>query len=59
MAATASNKYDEIGYIAVPPCLYGDEDDGLFPPPYLAYDQNLTSIKKVSSICPRLGKSIF
>ena len=59
MAATASNKYDEIGYIAVPPCLYGDEDDGLFPPPYLAYDQNLTSIKKVSSIYPRLGKSIF
>lgn len=46
LSATAGNKYDEIGYIAVPPCLYGEEDDGLFPPPYLAYDANLTSIKK-------------
>jgi len=56
MAATASNKYDEIGYIAVPPCLYGDEDDGLFPPPYLAYDQNLTSIKKNNNTYGHYGE---
>jgi hypothetical protein len=37
--------YDEVGYIAVPPCLYGPESEGLMKPIFLAYDQNLSSIK--------------
>ena len=56
LAATADNKYDEIGYIAVPPCLYGEEEDGLFPPPYLAYDTNLTSIKKNNNTYGHYGE---
>lgn len=56
LAATKDNKYDEIGYIAVPPCVYGEEDDGLFPPPYLKYDQNLTSIKKNNNTYGHYGE---
>ena len=44
--ASAANPYDEEGYIAVPPCLFGNASEGLAPEPFLAYDQNLTSIKK-------------
>ena len=44
--ASAANPYDEQGYIAVPPCLFGNASEGLAPEPFLAYDQNLTSIKK-------------
>eukprot|EP00965_Chrysotila_dentata_P019762 655549-Pleurochrysis_carterae.AAC.1 len=44
-AATASRPYDERGYVAIPPCLFGAESEGLLPEPFLAYDTNLTSIK--------------
>ena len=44
-AATPQNPYDELGYAAIPPCLYGDKEDGLLPPPFLRYDQNLTAVK--------------
>lgn len=43
--ASASDPYDEEGYIAIPPCLYGDEKDGLAKPHYLSYDTNLTMVK--------------
>jgi len=43
--ATKTNPYDEIGYVAIPPCLFGSAADGLQPEPYLKYDTNLTSIK--------------
>jgi hypothetical protein len=32
-------------YAVVPPCLFGKEEDGLFPNPHTSYDTNLTSIK--------------
>mgnify|MGYP006091273867 FL=1 len=45
-AATPGNPYDEIGYAAIPPCLFSDTPgDGLEPTPFLAYNQNLTAIK--------------
>jgi hypothetical protein len=31
----AEKKFDENGYIAVPPCLWGSPDDGLEPPPLM------------------------
>ena len=34
-----------MDYIAIPPCLFGDESEGLYPPHYLSYDTNLTFIK--------------
>ena len=46
LPATAENPYDELGYIEVTPCLYGDEADGLEPPPYIKYGMNLTAIKR-------------
>jgi hypothetical protein len=55
-AATASNPYDEKGYIAIPPCLYGPESEGLYPPIYLTYDTNLTSIKKNNNTYGHLGE---
>ena len=29
------NPFGEVGYIAVPPCVWGSSDDGLEPPPDL------------------------
>ena len=42
---TPDDPYNEQGYVAIPPCLYGSADQGLLPEIYLTYDQNLTSIK--------------
>jgi len=39
------DKYDEAGYIAIPPCLWGD-DKGLDPPQWLPANTPLFSIKK-------------
>jgi hypothetical protein len=38
--------FDELGYIAIPPCLWGSESEGLAPPTFLPYNANLTSIKR-------------
>ena len=40
-----SDKYDEAGYVALPPCLWGEED-GLLDPFELPYGTPLLSIKK-------------
>ncbi len=45
-AATKENPYDEKGYVLIPPCLYGDAEEGLPPRPFLRYDTNLLSVKK-------------
>merc|ERR1719342_122328 len=34
---------DELGYLAIPPCLWGQEEEGLVSPVYLPYDAKLTS----------------
>ena len=41
----AADKYDEAGYVALPPCLWGDEDS-LVTPFELPYGTPLLSIKK-------------
>ena len=38
--------YDELGYIALPPCLWGPASEGLVPPTLLAWNTNLMSIKR-------------
>jgi len=37
--------WDEAGYVWLPPCMWGEGDDALLPPPVLALDANLTSVK--------------
>lgn len=55
-ASNETNKYDEMGYIAIPPCLFGEEADGLMPPHYLKYDQNLTAIKRNNNTYDHFGE---
>ena len=38
--------FDELGYLALPPCLWGNESEGLVPPTFLSFDTNLMSIKR-------------
>ena len=35
-----------MGYIAIPPCLWGSEEEGLVPPTFLSFETNLLSIKR-------------
>ena len=35
-----------MGYIAIPPCLWGSEEEGLAPPTFLSFETNLLSIKR-------------
>ena len=37
--------FDELGYLAIPPCMFGPEDQGLTPPTFLSYDTTLFSRK--------------
>ena len=42
--------HDEKGYvIGIPPCLWGSAEEGLSPPPVLALNTNLTTIKHVNN----------
>ena len=42
--------------MALPPCLWGAEDDGLMPTKYLSYDTNLISIKKNNNTYAHYGE---
>ena len=48
--------FDEFGYLAIPPCLWGEEDEGLVAPVYLPYDANLTSIKRNNNTYTHYGE---
>ena len=47
---------DEEGYLAIPPCLWGEEDEGLVSPVFLPYDANLTSIKRNNNTYTHYGE---
>jgi hypothetical protein len=47
--AGADARFDEPGYLAVPPCLWGSESEGLLPPPRLTLDTKLYMVKKVNN----------
>ena len=52
----SDNVYDEHGFLALPPCLWGDEAEGLLPPPGLSLDTTLLSIKKNNSTLAHTGE---
>jgi hypothetical protein len=54
--ATGARRFDEKGYLALPPCVWGSASDGLEEPPLLTWDTNLTSIKKTNSTYAHTGE---
>ena len=41
-----TTRYDEAGYLALPPCLWGDAEEGLQPSVFLGPNTPMISIKK-------------
>ncbi len=48
--------YHERGFLALPPCIWGHESEGLLPPPYLSLDTTLLSIKENNSTLGHTGE---
>ena len=48
--------YDENGFLAIPPCLWGDSEEKLPPPELLSLDTTLLSIKRNNSTLPHTGE---
>merc|ERR1719231_526483 len=40
------DKFDEAGYIVLPPCLWGSSDEGLEPPSWLPPNTPMYSVKR-------------
>ena len=53
--ATGERRFDEKGYLALPPCVWGSPQDGLQAPPFLSWDTNLTSIKRANATYAHTG----
>jgi hypothetical protein len=52
----SDKNYDEHGFLAIPPCLWGDEKEGLSRPHFLSLDTTLLSIKRNNSTLPHTGE---
>lgn len=48
--------FDEHGYLALPPCLWGREEEGLAAPILLPLDTELLSIKRNNNTLPHTGE---
>lgn len=48
--------YNEEGYVALPPCLWGNPEEGLLAPPLLPLDAELLSIKKNNNTYGHYGE---
>jgi len=48
--------YDERGYVALPPCLWGEASDGLLEPELLSLDTELLSIKRNNNTVGHYGE---
>ena len=55
LGQNSSKPYQEEEYIAIPPCLWGEED-GLVSPRLLTMDTTLLSIKRSNSTYPHTGE---
>ena len=54
--ANGTHRFEEKGYLALPPCVWGDPALGLTEPPLLRWETNLLSIKKVNSTYAHTGE---
>jgi hypothetical protein len=55
----SANKYDEAGYVAIPPCLWSADEtsaEGLPPPVLLPLNATLLSIKRANATWPHTGE---
>jgi len=48
--------YNEEGYVALPPCVWGNPEDGLMEPPFLSLDTELLAIKKNNNTYGHYGE---
>merc|ERR1712038_1916256 len=48
--------FDELGYLAIPPCIWGTEQEGLIAPVFLPFNANLTSIKRNNNTYTHYGE---
>ena len=52
---TGVEVFNEVNYIAIPPCIWGHQE-GLLPPPQLHPDTNLTAIKYFNNTFRHMGQ---
>jgi len=52
----STNRFDEAGYLALPPCLWGSEEEGLVPPSILSLNTNLLSVKRNNNTVGHYGE---
>ena len=48
--------FDEAGYVTIPPCLWGEGNQGLPHPQLLTWDANLTAVKVANSTYGHTGE---
>lgn len=53
---TDDDKFDELNYLALPPCLWGTEEEGLEKPIFLPYNGNMTSVKRNNNTYTHYGE---
>lgn len=54
--ASNASKFSEDGYLALPPCVWGEGAEGLAEAPLLTWGTNLTSIKRCNSTYGHTGE---
>jgi hypothetical protein len=54
--ATGARRFEEDGYLALPPCVWGAAEQGLLEPPLLTWDMNLSAIKRCNSTYGHTGE---
>lgn len=52
----AGSKWDEPGYLAIPPCLWGSKEEGLMEPVLLGWNATLKSVKRANSTYGHSGE---
>lgn len=53
---TGAHRFEEEGYLALPPCVWGRNSQGLHEAPLLTWDTNLTAIKRTNSTYGHTGE---